>query len=64
MNTCLQCGKRVNHCVKDGQRPNGSAWMKHMDNKDLFCTMRCAAMYGLNKAEQYDARAKARKERD
>lgn len=59
-NTCLWCARTVKHTVSDGNRANGSTWMLVNDKQDLFCSLRCAASYGISKATLYDARAAQR----
>jgi len=37
--------------TKDGRRPVGSEWMRYKDIHGYFCSMRCAAEYGIKIAD-------------
>ena len=52
---CLQCGKKgFRHVTADNRRANGSIWMLTRDKHCLFCSMRCAAKYGIEHALMHD----------
>lgn len=49
---CKQCGKLVGPLfTKDGKRPRRGFDMTHIDPQGLFCTMRCAAKFGVTSAK-------------
>ncbi len=49
---CVQCGGRVGpKRTKDGKRVVGSVGMLRYDTKHWFCSMRCAAAYGIRAAQ-------------
>lgn len=45
--TCKECGKRFFRFTPDGKRALGSLTMITIDPKAYFCTLRCAAKYGV-----------------
>lgn len=51
--TCLQCGNRIPE-RKDSNAPGfviqGSMSLYFMDPRGFFCTLRCAARYGVKAA--------------
>lgn len=52
---CKNCGKPVPARYSALGIPQGSLWLIHADKNKRFCTMRCAAEYGIAKAEGVDA---------
>ncbi len=47
---CIKCGRDMPHrWTKDGY-PRGSIYLRHMDKAYLFCTVDCAARYGIERA--------------
>ena len=44
---CLQCGKTFFRFTPDGNRALGSLTMIFADPDCFFCTLRCAARYGI-----------------
>lgn len=64
---CNTCGKPVKRLTKDGL-PNGSAWMAQHDKHEMFCSLRCAARYGIRianrMADDMDSRVQQRGDYD
>ena len=53
MSACRQCGKEVGALfTKDGLRPRRGFDMTQIDPTGLFCTMRCAARFGVSAASK------------
>jgi hypothetical protein len=63
MSKCVQCGNEVpifkddlrfrnGTCIKRKGEFAGSTWMRFADPDRFFCTMRCAARYGIGVARQ------------
>ena len=53
MKTCMQCGAEVRRKLADGSPAyNVSSWLKAVDKHELFCSMRCAARFGISAAER------------
>lgn len=44
---CRECGKTFYRFTPDGHRALGSLTMIRIDPKVYFCTLRCAAKYGV-----------------
>lgn len=54
MNKCLECGKKLpkeNFQDEEKRIPTRSFDLSRIDPDMFFCTLRCAAKYGVRKAE-------------
>lgn len=47
---CLQCGSPMPIRESKDNRPLGSINLYYMDKAAIFCTLRCAAAYGIAQA--------------
>lgn len=45
--TCKHCGRRFFRFTPDGKRALGSLTLIRIDPNGHFCTLRCAAKYGV-----------------
>lgn len=49
---CRECGKRFWRLTPDGHRIQGSLRLAKMDPGRFFCTLRCAAVFGIKAVPQ------------
>lgn len=47
---CLSCGKPVPARTSKDGTPQNSLWLRQHDEFEHFCSMRCAALYGIRSA--------------